>query len=263
MKNAPKDEGQDITSEETEIPSRRPLEGRELMTWTVNAMPQITPGINLAFGSVGLIPLGMILYGYFGVHLAGKYNFYLHAGIVWFCMWLYFWRVGFRQKTVYHYRITDQGAEMEYYLHYPKHFRTFFKGFAIVLLIVVLGLISVDPVFIWMLAGPGGMAIMASKSLITWKNEIRFYRFTWDRPNWIFIDRERNFITVKRRHIPGMTFQENYLGFDIYLPKGKLDEILSIIKIHAPANTDYEEGRWSEKVEIADMRAHLQEQQSP
>lgn len=263
MRRAIKDDKQDMAPEESEVSSRPPLEGRELMAWTIKAMPQITPTINSILGSIMLIPLSMLLYGYFDTNENGRMSFFTFFGSAVSCLWLFFWRVVFLQKTIYHYRITDQGAETEFYLHYPKHLRNFFKGFAIVLLIIVLGLISVDSVFIWMLAGPGGMAIMASKSLITWKNEIRFHRFTWDRPNWIFTDRKKNFITIKRRHIPGMTFQENYLGFDIYLPKGKLDEVLSIIKKHAPANTDYEEGRWSEKVEIADMRSHLHEQGSP
>jgi len=247
--------------EELDTPSRPPLEGLELMAWTVKAMPQITPTVNTILGSIMLIPLSMLLYGYFDTHENGRMSFFTFFGSTVSCLWLFFWRFVFRQKTVYHYRITDQGAEMEYYLHYPKHFRAFLKGLSIVFLIVVLGFISVDPAFIWMLAGPGGMAIMASKSLITWKNEIRFYQFTWDRPNWIFTDRKRNFITVKRHHRPDITFQENYLGFDIYPPEGKLDEILSIIKAYAPANIDYEEGNWSEKVEIADMRLHNQEQQ--
>jgi len=263
MKIALKEDEHHVAPEKAETLSRPPLEGREIMTWMMKAMPQITSKINFALGSITLIPLSMILYGYFGAHPTDKYNFYLHIGSVWFCGWLFFWRVVFRQKTVYHYRVTDQGIEEESYLHYPKHFRTFFKGFAIVLAIVVLGLISVDPVFIWMLAGPGGMAIMASKSLITWKNKISYGYFTWDLPNWIFIDRKRNLIVIKRRHDPSVPVEENYLCFELYLPKGLLDEVLSIVKIYAPANIEYEEGRWSEKVEIADMRSHLQEQQSP
>jgi hypothetical protein len=249
--------------EKSEASPYPPLEGSEVMAWTVKAMPQITPRINLALGSITLIPLSIIIYGCCWADLAGKQNSYLDAGVVWLCMWLFFWRVVFRQKTVYHYRATERGIEEKYYLHYPKHFRAFFKGFAIVFLVIVLCLIAVDPVFIWMLAGPGGMAIMASKSLITWENKVTYGYFTWDRPNWIFIDRKRNMIVIKRRHNPSIPTDENYLCFELYLQKGQLDKVLSIVKTYAPANIEYEEGNWSEKVEIADMRSHLQEQGSP
>jgi len=257
-----KDE-QNKISEEVEFPSCSSLEGRELMTWTAKAMPQITPMIETILSSIILIPLSMLLYGHFGTHEYGLKNPFAFFGAAGSCLWLFFWRVVFLQKTVYHYRVTDQGIEEKYYLHYPKHFRSFFKGFAIVFLIVVLGLIAVDPVFIWMLAGPGGMAIMASKSLITWENKITYGYFTWDRPNWIFVDRKRNIIVIKRHHNPSIPTEENYLCFELYLLKGQLDKVLSIVKTYAPANIEYEEGNWSEKVEIADMRSHLQEQGSP
>jgi hypothetical protein len=257
-----KDQEQNITPEESETPLRLPLEGRELMTWTAKAMPQITPMIETILSSIILIPLSMLLYGYFGTHEHGLKNPFAFFGAAGSCLWLFFWRVVFLQKTVYHYRATEQGIEEKYYLHYPKHFRTFFKGFAIVFLVIVLCLIAVDPVFIWMLAGPGGMAIMASKSLITWENKITYGYFTWDRPNWIFIDRKRNMIVMKRRHNPSIPTDENYLCFELYLQKGQLDKVLSIVKTYAPANIEYEEGNWSEKVEIADMRSHLHEQGS-
>ncbi len=90
MRKAIKDDKQDMTPEESEVSSRPPLEGRELMVWTIKAMPQITPTINAILGSIMLIPLSMLLYGYFDTNENGRMSFFTFFGSAVSCLWLFF-----------------------------------------------------------------------------------------------------------------------------------------------------------------------------
>jgi len=237
MKNELKYDEQNITLEKAEAPSRPPLEGRELMAWTIKAMPEITSKINLLLGSITLIPISMILYGYFGGNSTDKYNSYLDTGGILFCGWLFFWRLVFRQKTIYHYRITDQGAEVEHYRHYPKYFGTFFKGLAIVFLIVSLYFISSNPAFIWMMAGAWGVAIIGAKSLLNWKIEKNHETsLPWEQYNFVTVDRKRRIIVTHKK--------DPDTGFEYYLPKELFDSCLSTLKTVLPQHVTYNEKPW-------------------
>lgn len=87
------------------------------------------------------------------------------------------------------------------------------------------------------------MAVAAASGLLKWENEISYSSFEWDRPHLIFVDRTRGLVVLQRRYDPDIPFEENYLYFEAFLPKHRIDEFLAIARLYAPSGVDYQEGR--------------------
>src|SRR5690606_13316068 len=85
------------------------------------------------------------------------------------CFILFFWLVVARKKTVYHYVITHTGGRVEYWQHYWVYTPYVFKAISIFLFVAVLTMISIEPSFVWALAGPAGMAVAAASGLLKWE----------------------------------------------------------------------------------------------
>jgi hypothetical protein len=217
---------------EVPIDKRRELLGEDLMTWNIKAHPRPTLSIDIGMIIVGIPPVGMMLYGYLG-----KDEFPFHiVGTVIVCFWLVLWLRGARQKNVYQYRITDQGGEVRYWADYPKHFGTFFKCVSGLFLFIVICMIAVNPAFVWLLAGPGGMAIAGARFFIGWENKKRHGLFKWDYYEHVIIDRKRRVVV----------FLDHPLTFEAFLERGQVDKYLDTIRPYMPPNTRYEEARWNE-----------------
>ena len=221
------------------------LGGEELMSWTIKALPHPILGADIGMAIMGSFPFGMLLYGYLGEHDNDGAYFLKSTGF-WGVVFIFLlWKGVVRQKNLYHYRITDQGGEVEYWMDFPD-MGTFFKWFTGICLFVVICMIAVEPSFFWMLAGPGGMAIVGARSLINWEKEIRYDRFTWEIANWVVIDRKRRLVVITRHHVPDMPFELNYLCFEAFLSKDQIEKFIEIAKQYAPRGADFEEGRWND-----------------
>ena len=209
------------------------LGGEELMSWTIKALPHPILPVDIAMAIGALLPIGLIIYGFFGEHASGVGSNDKFMGLFGLCLWLFLWKKVARQKNLYNYRITDQGGEVEYWMDFPD-MRTFFKWFTGICLFVVICMIAVEPSFFWMLAGPGGMAIMGARSLISWENEKKYNWVRWDDLNHVIIDRKRKVVVSL----------DDQVFFEAFLEKSQIDKYLEVVHLYMPPHTRFEEERW-------------------
>lgn len=153
-----------------------------------------------------------------------------------------FWIGIVRQKTCFHYHVTDSGGFVDYWLYFPKYAGMIFKAIAIFALIVVLVAVSLMPMMIFAVAGVGLITLPAALKLLSWENEINRNSFEWKRAQLIFIDRKRNLVILQRRYDPEIPVEQNYMYFRVFLPRHRLDDFLEICQKYAPSHVDYEEG---------------------
>lgn len=209
------------------------LGGEELMSWTIKALPNSTLPIDITMAMIGSFPFGMLLYGYLGEH-DNDVDYHLKSmGYFGVCFVFLLWKGIGRQKNVYNYRFTYQGGEVEYLMDFPD-MSTFFKWFTGICLFVVICMIAVEPSFFWMLAGPGGMAIMGARSLMSWENERKYNWVRWDVFDHVIIDRKRKVVV----------FLDDQVFFEAFLEKSQIDKYLEIVHLCMPPHTRFEEERW-------------------
>ncbi|WPX55290.1 hypothetical protein RHM65_06915 [Pseudomonas sp. CCI4.2] len=231
--------------------SRTPLNaivlfgGKELMAWTTKALPHPTLAGNIMMAVVFSLLVGVILYEYFTGLPAVTESSVTDLAILGICIWLFFWKKVVLQKNVYKIRITEVGGQANYWADIPENINIFFRWTVGIGIFLVVCLIAVMPSGIWLLAGPGGMAILASKSLLNWKREINYTQFKWDRVNWIVIDRKRKLVVFTAHWDPSRTFEEQYVCFEAFVPKDQIDDLIRIAKLHAPTRTHFEQCHWN------------------
>ncbi|MEB0094483.1 hypothetical protein QN391_25545 [Pseudomonas sp. CCI1.2] len=218
--------------------------GKVLRTWTTKALPHPVGTINIVMGAVCAIIIGVVFYGYFGDQAVIGDLPVLGCGIFALCLWLLFWKKGALQKNVYKVRITEVGGQANYWADISENMKFFFRWMVGISVFLVVCMIAVMPSGIWLLAGPGGMAILASKSLLNWKREIKYTRFTWDQLDWIVIDRKRKLVVFTAHWDPSRTFEEQYVCFQAFVPKDQIDDLIRIAKLHAPTCTHFEQCHW-------------------
>ncbi|WPX62728.1 hypothetical protein [Pseudomonas sp. MH10] len=230
--------------------SRTPLNaivlfgGKELMAWTTKALPHPTLAGNIMMAVVFSLLVGVILYEYFTGLPAVTESSVTDLAILGICIWLFFWKKVVLQKNAYKMRITEVGGQANYWADIPENINIFFRWTVGIGIFLVVCLIAVMPSGIWLLAGPGGMAILASKSLLNWKREIKYTRFTWDQLDWIVIDRKRKLVVFTAHWDPSRTFEEQYVCFQAFVPKDQIDDLIRIAKLHAPTCTHFEQCHW-------------------
>ncbi|WP_426142192.1 hypothetical protein [Pseudomonas sp. DWP3-1-2] len=224
-----------------ELPISQSLQEEEIMKWTIKAHPHLVFPVDAMFGVFGFM-VGMVyLYGQY--HESETFRESTTGSCVFVSLLLIYFYIGARKKTVFNYRITKNGGDVEYWLDHSKYTGHAFKGIAVLSFVVILTLVALDPFFIWALAGPAGMAVAAASGLLKWENEISYSSFEWDRPHLIFVDRTRGLVVLQRRYDPDIPFEDNYLYFEAFLPKHRIDEFLAIARLYAPSGVDYQEGR--------------------
>ncbi|WP_397452750.1 hypothetical protein [Pseudomonas sp. NA-150] len=228
--------GNEVSNNDDQEHVRPVLKGETLMCWTIKAHPHPMLAIDIMMAVGAMWPLGFTLYGYFGEH--GENDFPLeYLGIFGLCLWLFLWLRGARQKTVYNYRITEQGGEVESWPDYPENMGAFFKWLSGISLFVVVCLIAVDPAFTWGLAGPVGIAIGGAKFFLGWKNEKKFESYPyWHLCNFVTVDRKRQMIITHQTRLD--------VGFDVHLSKELFDEYLATLKAVLPPTAVFTETPW-------------------
>ncbi|MEB0077866.1 hypothetical protein QN386_16095 [Pseudomonas sp. CCI3.2] len=230
--------------------SRMPLNaivlfrGKELMAWTTKALPHPTLAGNIMMAVVFSLLVGVILYEYFTGLPAVTESSVTDLAILGICIWLFFWKKVVLQKNVYKMRITEVGGQANYWADIPENINIFFRWTVGIGIFLVVCLIAVMPSGIWLLAGPGGVAVLASKSLLNWKRVVRYNDFKWEELDWVVIDRKRKLVVFTAHWDPSRTFEEQYVCFEAFVPKDQIDDLIRIAKFHAPTCTHFEQCHW-------------------
>jgi hypothetical protein len=218
---------------EAVMDKRRELLGEELMVWNIKALPHSTFEMDVGIAIGAMIPFSIMLYGFFGEQSNSDLQGFGAFGV---CFIFFLWKMAVKQKNVYQYRITDQGGEVRYWADFPKHFGTFFKCVSGLFLFVVICMIAVNPAFIWLLAGAGGMALAGARFFFGWENKKEYEWFVWDDYEHVIIDRKRRVVA----------FLDHPLVFEAFLERDQIDKYLDTIRPYMPPNTRYEERQWNE-----------------
>ena len=213
------------------------------MRWEIKAYPQPTLFMDAGMLVAASLPGMYYLYGWFLDESDSNRNSTMSSALFGVALIFFFWIKIVRQKTFYSYRITKNGGEVDYWLHFSTFSKILFKTIAIFVLVAVLAMISIMPMMIFALVGVGAVAIPAALKLLAWENEVEHDGFEWERVQLISTDRSRNLVMLQRRYDPDIPFEQNYLCFRVFLPKHRIDEFLDYCKVHAPSNVDFEEGK--------------------
>lgn len=212
-----------------------------LMSWEIKAHAHPTLFMDIGMAVLGAFPLMFYLYGVFFHENDDTRHSFINSGMFGVALVLFLWVMIVRQKTFYSYRITEEGGEVDYWLHFPKCAGWIFKGIAIFVLVTVLSIVAIMPMMIFALVGIGALTIPAALKLLAWENEINGDDFEWDRVQLIVADRKRNLVVLQRRYDPDIPFEQNYMYFEVFLPKQRFDEFLETCKRYAPPAVDFEE----------------------
>jgi hypothetical protein len=213
-----------------------------LMSWDIKAHAHPTLFIDVGMAVLGVFPFMFYLYGVFFHENDDTRHSFINSGIFGVALVFFIWIMIARQKTFYSYRITEKGGEVDYWLHFPKYAGWIFKGVAIFVLVSVLAIVSIMPTMIFALVGIGAITIPAALKLLAWENEVNSGGFEWDRVQLIIADRKRSLVVLQRRYDPDIPFEQNYMYFEVFLPKQRFDGFLDACKRYAPSTVDFEEG---------------------
>jgi len=209
-------------------------EGAALLSWKIKAHPYPIYPVDIMFGVMGFMNAIFYLYGEFHENESIR-EFITGVSGFGYLILLYFF-IGFRKKTVFNYVISENGGKVERWMDYSKYTGHIFKGIAIIFFVAVLTMISIDPSFIWMLAGPGAMGLAACSKLMTFENPTEHHATKWSRYDLVFIDRKRKIVVPSYQN-------NNMAGFAIHVEKRKIDEVVALLKTLMP-NAEFREEEW-------------------
>jgi len=212
------------------------------MSWEIKAHAHPTMFMDVGMAVLGAFPFIFCIYGVFFHENENTRHSFINSGAFGMELVFFIWIVIVRQKTFYSYRISEKGGEVDYWLYFPKCAGWIFKGIAVFVLVTVLAIISIMPMMIFALVGVGAMTVPAALKLLAWENEIDSGSFEWGRVQLIVADRKRSLVVLQRRYDPDIPFEQNYMYFEVFLPKQRFDEFIRACKHYAPSTVDFEEG---------------------
>jgi hypothetical protein len=209
---------------------------RTFVAWEIKAYPHPTLPMDIGMAVLGFFFCGfLVCEGVFYSEESTRHVMSL-TGWVGLAITIFFWITVVRQKTVYSYRFTESGCEVEYWLNLPKSGSVFFKGFAIFAFIAILSMISIDPSLIWIAAGPAGISIAAAVKLLNWENPVEHHATDWARYDLVFIDRKRKMVVPSFHADP-------LAGFEVHLEKARIDDFVAFLKTVIP-HAEFREAEW-------------------
>lgn len=207
-----------------------------LMSWEIKAHAQPTLPADIGMCVLFFIPITLFFCSWLGDISRETREVLIGGGILAVAIYSYLWILAVRQKTLFKYRIHEDGGHMAYRLYFPKYAGVFLKTFAIFTFISILSMISIDPSLIWITAGPAGITIIAAIKLLNWEDPVEHHSTDWARYDLVFIDRKRKMV------VP--SFQDNPLaGFEVHLEKAKIDEFVAFLKTVIP-HAEFREAKW-------------------
>lgn len=209
---------------------------KALVAWTIKAYPQPTLPMDIGMAVLALLSGLFFLYGRFVYEDEHATHLVVNTGVVGMVIVFILWVAVVRQKTVYSYRFTESGCEVESWLSFPKSGSVFFKGLAIFAFIAILSIVSIDPSLIWIAAGPAGISIAAAVKLLHWENPVEHHATDWARYDLVFIDRKRKMVVPSFHADP-------LAGFEVHLEKARIDDFVAFLKTVIP-HAEFREAEW-------------------
>ncbi|MGF6109062.1 permease [Pseudomonas frederiksbergensis] len=214
------------------------MEGNQLMSWTSKVLNQprreIILGPIIILGLATIICLGITwkMWGQIGKNLD-----------IWFgmCLIVFSMLGGLllitRQKTIFNYRATTTGIAVEHSLYYPNFAGPLFKGSAVLVIILFIGIAIYTGSLIFLI-GPVAMSLGAARYLIGWKNEIKYEKSKpWNEYNFVTIDRPSSVIVIHRT--------DKTVGFETrFENKKNLEQYLQLLKELLPKTATFTEDTW-------------------
>jgi hypothetical protein len=211
-----------------------------LMEWRITAHSNWIFPVDAGLGSLTMVAVCVYLWIIFFMEDSSTRDFFKVTTAIAPIQMSFFWWVA-RKKTVWNYKISTQGGHVEYWEDYFKYSKYVFRGLGVFAVVCILTLISIAPGMIWAIAGVGGMMLLAAAKLMAWEHEIDSECFTWDRPQRICVDRKRNLVVLERSYNPDI-LNDNHLHVQVFLPKGRIDEFITLCKQYVPGEVEYKEG---------------------
>ncbi|MFA0941504.1 MULTISPECIES: hypothetical protein [Pseudomonas syringae group] len=146
----------------------------------------------------------------------------------------YFIGLLIRQKTIYNYTLKTDGATLEYYLHYPDFASYFFKGIAIVVILIFITVAAITGSVLFLI-GPVAMAVIAAIKLLNWENPVHHRQTApWQMHEFVTIDHKRLMVII---HCDDVT-----TGFPARFPSKELmNKYLAFLHEVLPESTEYTE----------------------
>lgn len=209
---------------------------KTIITWTIKAYPQPTLPMDIGMAVLALFPGLFFLYGSLVYEDEHTRHLVVNSGVLGMVIVFMLWIAVIRQKTVYNYRFTESGCEVDYWLNLPKSGSVFFKSLAIFAFVAILAMISIDPSLIWITAGPAGISIAAAVKLLNWENPVEHHATDWARYDLVFIDRKRKMVVPSFKADP-------LAGFEVHLEKTRIDDFVAFLKTVIP-HAEFREAEW-------------------
>jgi hypothetical protein len=209
---------------------------RAFVAWEIKAYPHPTLPMDVGMAVLGLFFSGFLVCESFFYSDEGTKHVMSMSGWVGLAITVFLWIAVIRQKTVYNYRFTESGCEVDYWLNLPKSGSVFFKGLALFAFVAILAMISIDPSLIWIAAGPAGISIAAAVKLLNWENPVEHHATDWARYDLVFIDRKRKMVVPSFHADP-------LAGFEIHLEKSRIDDFVAFLKTVIP-HAEFREAQW-------------------
>jgi hypothetical protein len=193
---------------------------KNIFTWKVKSIPA-PPSAVLKVRIIFTI-LFLLFFG--GIYMLSKptsadsvFALYL------LCFLIFVLKVVLGQKNIYHYRLTTEGVEVSYYLDFPKAAGIFFKWLSYLFLLVVVAMLAYDFSLALILSGPAGMAFFGARFFLSWKNTPTHKNTHWSKYDLLILDQKRNMAIASYTDEPEV-------GFEMYLPKDKPEDVIKLIK---------------------------------
>lgn len=218
---------------------QEPLQGIELMRWSIKTIASSPEKIMKAqLGVIG-VSCAVILYLTWLMwnSLPDSAGYLITACSAPIILAIYLIAFGVRQKTLFNYRITTSGAEVNHQLYYPEHANVFFKGTALATIMLFLG-VAIYTQSLLFLVGPIAIALGAARNLLRWKNETKYEKSRpWNEYNFVSIDTNRLIIITHHKDLT--------VGFEVRLKdKTHIREYLETLKNLLPPTAQYTEKKW-------------------
>lgn len=188
--------------EATPDPAPPVLTGCELAAWSIKAIKQ--PRRDIVLGPIVLMVIASAICLGVTWSMWGSIRENLDSLIAIYCIvyGLFFAMLMMvRQKTVFNYRLTTDGVEVEQYLYFPDWAAPMFRGTALVVLLLFFAVAVVTGSLLFLL-GPAAMAAMAALRLLSWKNEVKRTVSPWSGFNLVIHDQKQHMLVLSFQDQP-------------------------------------------------------------
>ncbi|RMN98064.1 Permease of the major facilitator superfamily [Pseudomonas coronafaciens pv. coronafaciens] len=210
--------------------------GNDILNWKIKTIARPPKEImitQLGLTAIHLIAASFLVWGGWD-HFLENSNFLIMVILMFTGHLAYYIGLLIRQKTIYNYTLKTDGATLEYYLHYPDFASYFFKGIAIVVILIFITVAAITGSVLFLI-GPVAMAVIAAVKLLNWENPVHHRQTApWHLHEFVTIDHKRLMIII---HCDDVT-----TGFPARFPSKELmNKYLAFLHEVLPESTEYTE----------------------